>query len=93
MVGVSSDDVESHRRFASKHGLAFRLLSDRGSELRRRFGVPKTLGFIDGRVTYVIDLRGIVRQVFNSQLRTRQHVESALAAVRALEEKEQRPSR
>lgn len=86
VVGVSSDDVESHRRFAEKHRLPFRLLSDRGGELRKRFGVPRTLGFIDGRVTYVIDSKGIVRHVFNSQLRTRQHVEKALEAVRALEE-------
>lgn len=88
VVGVSSDDVESHRRFAEKHRLPFRLLSDRGGELRKRFGVPRTLGFIDGRVTYVIDSKGIVRHVFNSQLRTRQHVEKALEAVRALAERD-----
>lgn len=85
VVGVSSDDVESHRRFAEKHKLPFRLLSDRGGELRKRFGVPKTLGFIDGRVTYVIDSLGIVRHVFSSQLRTRHHVEEALRVVRDLQ--------
>lgn len=84
VVGVSSDDVESHRRFAEKHRLGFRLLSDRGGELRKRFGVPKTLGLLDGRVTYVIDSQGIVRHVFNSQLRTRKHVEEALRLVRSL---------
>lgn len=85
VVGVSSDDVESHRRFAEKHQLPFRLLSDRGGELRKRFGVPKTLGFIDGRVTYVIDAQGVIRHVFSSQLRTRQHVEEALRLVRSLQ--------
>lgn len=84
VVGVSSDDVESHRRFAEKHRLPFRLLSDRGGELRRQFGVPKTLGLIEGRVTYVIDSQGLVRHIFNSQLRTRKHVEEALRLVRAL---------
>lgn len=85
VVGVSSDDVESHRRFADKHRLPFRLLSDRGGDVRRMFGVPKTLGFIDGRVTYVIDARGVIRHVFNSQLRTRRHVEEALRLVRLLQ--------
>lgn len=84
VVGVSSDDVDSHRRFAEKHRLPFRLLSDRAGELRRRFGVPKTLGLIDGRVTYVIDSQGIIRHIFSSQLRTRNHVEEALRLVRSL---------
>ena len=85
VVGVSSDDVESHRRFADKHRLPFRLLSDRGGDVRRRFGVPKTLGFIDGRVTYVIDAQGVICHVFNSQLRTGRHVEEALRLVRSLQ--------
>lgn len=84
VAGVSSDDVESHRRFAEKYRLSFPLLSDRGGELRRRFGVPKTLGLIDGRVTYVIDSRGIIRHVFDSQLRARKHVEEAVRIVRSL---------
>ena len=85
VVGVSSDDVAKHRRFAEKRRLPFRLLSDHGGELRRRFGVPKTLGLIDGRVTYLIDGRGIIRHVFNSQLRARRHVEEALGLVRCLQ--------
>lgn len=84
VVGVSSDDVESHRRFADNHRLPFRLLSDRDGELRKRFGVPKTLGLLAGRVTYVIDAEGVVRDVFSSQLRTRKHVEQALRLVRSL---------
>jgi peroxiredoxin Q/BCP len=84
VVGVSSDDVASHRHFADKHRLPFRLLSDRDGELRRRFGVPRTLGILHGRVTYVIDSQGTVRHMFNSALRTRQHVEEALRIVRQL---------
>jgi peroxiredoxin Q/BCP len=84
VVGVSSDQVESHRQFATKHALPFRLLSDVGGQLRLRFGVPRSLGILDGRVTYVIDSLGVVRHVFNSQLRTRQHVDEALRLVRSL---------
>ena len=84
VVGVSADDVESHRRFAEKHRLPYRLLSDQDGALRRRFGVPRTLGLLAGRVTYVIDAHGIVRHVFNSQFRTRQHVDEAFRLVRQL---------
>ena len=89
VVGVSSDDVESHRRFAEKCRIPFRLLSDQRGELRARFGVPRTLGLIDGRVTYVIDSKGIVRHRFDSLLRARKHVEEALRLVRAM--KAERP--
>jgi peroxiredoxin Q/BCP len=34
-------------------------------------------------VTYVIDRAGIVRRVFNSQLRATKHVEEALAMLKA----------
>jgi peroxiredoxin Q/BCP len=84
VVGVSSDSVESHRRFADKFSIPFRLLADKGGKLRKQFGVPKTLGLIDGRVTYVIDGQGIVRHIFDSQLRMRQHVEEAFRLVRTL---------
>ena len=84
VVGVSSDDVDSHRRFADKCRIPFTLLSDRGGELRARFGIPKTLGLIDGRVTYVIDAGGIIRHLFSSQLRARKHVEEALRLVRSM---------
>jgi peroxiredoxin Q/BCP len=84
VVGVSSDTVESHRSFADKCRIPFTLLSDRGGSVRARFGVPKTLGLIDGRVTYVIDRAGVVRHVFNSQIRARKHVEEALRLVRSL---------
>ncbi|MGH8010997.1 MAG: peroxiredoxin, partial [Candidatus Binataceae bacterium] len=39
IVGVSTDSVESHRRFAEKHAFPFILLADTGGELARTFGV------------------------------------------------------
>src|SRR5271166_6434982 len=68
VIGVSSDSSDSHRKFAGRYGLPFRLLSDPKGELRSRFGVPKTLGLLPGRVTYLIDRHGIVRHIFSSQL-------------------------
>jgi peroxiredoxin Q/BCP len=91
VVGVSSDDVESHRRFAEKCQIPFQLLSDRDGALRAMFGVPKTLGLIDGRVTYVIDGNGIIRHVFDSQLRARRHVDEALRFARSVQEKRVTP--
>ncbi len=64
--------------------MPFILLSDRDGALRKAFGVPKTLGLLPGRVTYVIDKEGTVRHVFSAQLAAERHVAEALAIVRQL---------
>ena len=84
VIGISSDSVESHTSFAEKHSLPFSLLSDEGSEVRRLYGVPSTLGLFPGRVTYVIDREGIVRHIFSSQLSVERHVGEALKALESI---------
>ena len=84
VIGVSADSEKSHRKFATTHRLPFILLSDRDGSLRRTFGVPKTIGFLTGRVTYVIDREGVIRLMFDSQMTADRHVEEALAMVREL---------
>jgi peroxiredoxin Q/BCP len=84
VVGVSSDSVRSHRRFAQRHDLPFLLLSDADGAVRRLYGVEKTLGLLPGRVTYVIDQTGVVRHVYSSQLRATRHPREALMALSAL---------
>ena len=84
VIGVSSDSAESHGKFAAKHRLPFTLLADQGGQVRKRYGVPATLGLLPGRVTFVIDRGGVVRHVFNSQFQATQHVSEALEALRRL---------
>ena len=84
VIGVSSDSVRSHQRFAARHGLPFVLLSDPGGTVRERYGVERTLGLLPGRVTYVIDKAGVVRQVYSSQLRPTRHSRQALERVSAM---------
>jgi peroxiredoxin Q/BCP len=83
VIGISADSDESHRAFAEKHHLPFKLLSDADGSIARAFGVRKTLGFLPGRVTFVIDPEGIIRKVFSSQVRVSRHHEEALATIRA----------
>jgi peroxiredoxin Q/BCP len=84
VIGVSSDSPESHRGFAEKQRLPFVLVSDQDQSLRKAFGVPKTLAFIPGRVTYVIDRDGVVRHIFVSQLNGGRHIAESLEIVRQL---------
>jgi peroxiredoxin Q/BCP len=84
VVGVSSDDGASHQKFKEQCDLPYPLLSDEGGKVRAAFGVPKTLGLIPGRTTFVLDQTGSVRHVFNSQFKADRHAAEALTAVREL---------
>ncbi|MGD9688898.1 MAG: peroxiredoxin [Phycisphaerales bacterium] len=81
VIGVSTGNPEEHAGFARAQRLPFRLIADDGS-IRAAFGVPSTLWLIPGRVTYVIDPAGVVRLVFNSQLKFAQHAKRAIEFIR-----------
>src|SRR5713226_3870901 len=40
VVGISSDSIESHKKFAEHHNLPFTLLSDPKKFVRKMYGVP-----------------------------------------------------
>lgn len=84
VIGVSGDTEESHRRFAQQHKLSFPLISDVDGSLRKAFAVPKTMGLFPGRVTYVIDHEGIIRQRFAAQFASEEHVRQAILSVNSL---------
>eukprot|EP01024_Parvocaulis_polyphysoides_P035678 TRINITY_DN31678_c0_g1_i1.p1 TRINITY_DN31678_c0_g1~~TRINITY_DN31678_c0_g1_i1.p1 ORF type:complete len:187 (-),score=33.29 TRINITY_DN31678_c0_g1_i1:245-805(-) len=84
ILGVSGDDVESHKKFQKELGLSYTLLSDEGNQVRQMYGVPKDLlGFLEGRQTYVIGKDGIVKMVFNNQFQPEKHIQEALDALDA----------
>lgn len=67
VIGISSDDVASHRDFSQKYNLPFILLSDTDQSVRKLFGVPsKFFGLLPGRVTYLVDKAGVIQMVFES---------------------------
>ncbi len=84
VIGISSDDVASHKKFAEKYRLPFTLLADTKKEVQKLFGVPKNfLGLIPGRVTYIVSKNGKIKYIFNSFSNAEQHI---IEAKKALEE-------
>jgi len=83
-VGISSDGEAAHASFARKQQLNYLLLSDPGGAVRKAYGIPKTLGLVDGRATFVIDASGTVRMAYAAQLVAEGHTTRALETVRAL---------
>lgn len=59
VVGISSDSLESHQKFRSKHDLPFVLLSDPDLKVARLYGCKGVLGM--KRAVFLVDEKGIVR--------------------------------
>ena len=70
ILGVSPDSVESHKKFAEKYNLPFRLLSDEKKSVLKKYGVWKEKSMYGKkymgveRSTFVIDKTGNVRKIF-----------------------------
>jgi peroxiredoxin Q/BCP len=88
VLGVSGQSVESHKSFATHYGLPFILLSDHDNKVRELYGVPSTMGILPGRVKYIIDKKGVVRHIFNSQSQAQRHVEEAKKTLMEIEKEE-----
>lgn len=81
VIGVSSDDVKTHKEFAVEHELPFRLLADTENKVRDMYGAWG-LAHIPGRVTFLIDMSGTIRMVFSSQMQPRKHIEEGLRVLK-----------
>lgn len=83
VIGISSDSIASHKRFAQRHRLPFILLADSKRKVQRLFKLPKLLfGLYTTRITFVINAQGIVSYVHDSLLAT-SHIRKALKAIQA----------
>jgi thioredoxin-dependent peroxiredoxin len=84
VIGVSGDTTASHEKFTSKYQLPFTLLSDSDKKLRNLFGVPTALfGLLPGRVTYVIDEKGVIRFIFD-HLSGKIHIDKSLQFLKSI---------
>jgi thioredoxin-dependent peroxiredoxin len=61
VVGISSQDLDSHAAFIAKHGLNVPLLADVNKEVARSYSVLAPGVGMTKRATIVIDTSGIVR--------------------------------
>lgn len=78
VIGVSRDDVASHKRFLDAYLLPFTLLSDPTGSVRSLYGATKGFGLLPGRYTFIIDKAGVVRHIFTSETNMQKHIDEAL---------------
>jgi peroxiredoxin Q/BCP len=85
VIGVSTDDEKSHRKFAEKYSLPFTLLADTDHKVAERYGVYGEKQFMGKkymgvtRKTFLIDEQGRVRKVFD-KVNVDEHADEVLKA-------------
>jgi peroxiredoxin Q/BCP len=60
VLGISAQSVESHRKFADKHGFKFPLLADTDKAVAASYGTLGPLGF-PRRSVFIVDGGGVIR--------------------------------
>jgi len=68
ILGISVDDVASHKKFAEKHGLPFTLLADADKKVAKEYGVLKNYGVVEvaRRDTFLVDPQGRIAKHYES---------------------------
>ena len=88
IVGVSVDDVDSHKGFCAKEGLNFKLLADTKHEVSQAYGsLMEYKGMtLSARNTFLIDPSGVIKKVY-AQVNPQGHSEQVLADLAELQGK------
>jgi peroxiredoxin Q/BCP len=88
VLGVSLNDVASHKSFADKLGLPFPLLADTNHDLAKTFKVLGGFGILPyaKRETFLIDPQGVIVYHYSS-VNTESHAAQVLKDIDALSQK------
>ena len=89
ILGVSVDDVESHKKFSEKHGLPFPILADDKKVTAKEYGVLKRfLGMIElaQRDTFLIDPQGKIARHY-TDVDPKGHSQLVLKDIKELQQK------
>jgi thioredoxin-dependent peroxiredoxin len=86
VVGVSVDDVDSHKSFCTKEGLNFKLLADSDHKVVQKYGSILEYNGVTfaARNTFLIDPSGVIRKVY-LQVNPRGHSEEVLTDLQQLQ--------
>src|ERR1044071_5987112 len=92
ILGISVDDVASHKKFSSEHHLPFTLLADDTKTVAREYGVAhRMLGLMElaRRETFIVDPQGRVAKHYR-EVDPGSHSKQVLSDLKALQEKANR---
>ncbi len=82
IYGIGSGGHAVVKRFAEFNRLPFPLLLDPGNEVRKLYGVPKVLGILPGRATYVIAQDRRILRIIQNGFESAPHIANSLNSLR-----------
>jgi len=83
IIGISTDDIKSHKKFEKKYGLPFSLISDSDNSISEKYGVWGWKKFMGKeyvgmhRTTFLIDQKGRIKKIIEKP-ETKRHAEQIL---------------
>jgi len=83
VLGVSTDTVESHKRFSKKYHLPFTILADEKKEVVKKYGVWGEKKFMGKtymgtkRASFLIDARGLIKKIYEN-VKPEKHADEVL---------------
>jgi peroxiredoxin Q/BCP len=88
IVGVSVDNVDSHKSFCTKEGLNFKLLADPNHAVVEKYGsiMEYNGATMAARNTFLIDPTGVIRKVY-VKVNPQGHSDEVLAELQKLQAK------
>jgi thioredoxin-dependent peroxiredoxin len=84
IIGISSDDVNTHKKFETKHSLPFPLIADVDNKIALKYGVWDWKQFMGKtfvgmhRTTFLINEKGIITHII-SKPKSKVHAQEILA--------------
>jgi peroxiredoxin Q/BCP len=89
VIGVSADDVASHKNFCNKFAFTIDLLADTDARLMKSLGIGQTewkgMNFWE-RTSFVVDPKGVIRRVYE-KVNPEGHERVLLGDIEALQAK------
>jgi peroxiredoxin Q/BCP len=86
VIGVSVQDVASHKDFVKQYGLNFLLLADNQKKVSKEYGVLNTAWGMDNRVTFIINPDGKIVKIY-PKVDPNGHAKEVLAELETLQNK------
>jgi peroxiredoxin Q/BCP len=63
VVGISTDDVATQKKFRDENQLPFPLLSDEGGKVAKQYGGTVVIVGLANRATFVVGQDGVVKEI------------------------------
>ena len=86
IIGISTDDIESHAEFAKKYNLPFPLLSDKDAMIARSYGAAWKIGpfSIARRHSFIISPEGKIAKIYR-KVNPKKHSVEIISALESLQ--------